>query len=195
MILEYKNVLSSELCKNIIDRFESDERKMPGMVIYENETERTIHTNNDVKVTTDIPFSKLYDWNDIKYDIFAHMPTYIEKYIEEINKKQLIPKKILYPYFHNIETPWANIQRTDKNGYFNWHSDYIDSEKRVLAFIFYLNTLDDSEGGETEFYNGVKIKPEEGKLILFPSDVIHFHRGCRVKTDKSKYIIAGFICK
>lgn len=189
MILEFENVLSPELCKEIIQRFELDDRKEEG-VTYGGKVE------DHVKKSMDLPFNFLPEWNDIKHRIFENMHMYIKRFLDEINKKQLVPEEIIYcRALGHIETPWTNIQRTDKDGFFDWHIDYNLNEQRLLAFIYYLNTLDEDDGGETEFYDGTKIRPKEGKLIMFPTDIVHFHRGCVVKTEKSKYIVTGFICR
>ena len=57
--------------------------------------------------------------------------------------------------------------------------------------MLYLN--DNYKGGETEFLNqAIKIKPETGKLILFPPFWTHEHRG--VKLQKSvKYIATTWV--
>tara|TARA_Y100000389_G_scaffold201527_1_gene244446 strand:- start:1593 stop:2174 length:582 start_codon:yes stop_codon:yes gene_type:complete len=188
MILEFENVLSSELCKEIIQRFELDDRKKEGVIDGNN-------LDENIKRSIDLPFNFLQDWDDIKRKIFDDMHIYIKHFFDEVNKKQLIPEYDLYSRIGNMETPWVNVQRTDKNGFFVWHSDYNTEERRLFAFIYYLNTLDEKDGGETEFYDGTKIRPKEGKLILFPTDIVHFHRGCVVKTEKSKYIVTGFVCR
>lgn len=188
MILEFNNVLSPELCKEVIKRFELDDRKSEGVIHGQK-------INEKLKRSIDLPFNFLPDWHDIKVKIFDNMSIYIKRFLDEINKKKLIPEEIMYNRMGMVETPWTNIQRTDKDGFFDWHIDFCQEEKRLFAFIYYLNTLDEEDGGETEFYDGTKIRPEEGKLILFPTDLVHFHRGCVVKSNKSKYIVTGFICR
>ena len=87
-----------------------------------------------------------------------------------------------------------NIQKTEKGQYFDWHFDHTDrGEHRRLAFILYLNTLDENDGGETEFMDGKIIRPEVSKLIIFPSTWTNYHRGCTV-LGKTKYILTGFVC-
>jgi len=45
---------------------------------------------------------------------------------------------------------------------------------RSISALCYLNS--DYEGGEIEFVNfGVKIKPESGMMILFPSNYAYMH--------------------
>ena len=55
----------------------------------------------------------------------------------------------------------------------------------------YLNDV--SDGGETEFpYYNLKVTPEKGKTLIWPSEWTHAHRGCIVKKGP-KYIITGWM--
>tara|TARA_Y100000114_G_scaffold119383_1_gene114080 strand:+ start:402 stop:596 length:195 start_codon:yes stop_codon:yes gene_type:complete len=59
----------------------------------------------------------------------------------------------------------------------------------MLVFTTYLNNV--KKGGETQFlYQRKKIKPLQGKTILFPSFWTHVHKGN--KTTETKYIITGW---
>jgi hypothetical protein len=50
-----------------------------------------------------------------------------------------------------------------------------------------------NEGGETEFFNGrIKIKPEKGKLLLFPSTWTFMHKG-NTPISSNKYIVTGWL--
>ena len=61
---------------------------------------------------------------------------------------------------------------------------------RHLVWMTYLNDVEND--GETEFYyQKLKIKPEKGKTVIFPSDWTHTHRGIPSKKDE-KYIITGW---
>ena len=59
---------------------------------------------------------------------------------------------------------------------------------RIVTFLFYLNDVE--EGGETFFYNG-KVKPEAGKLILFPATWTYNHKG-NMPISNDKYIVTGW---
>jgi hypothetical protein len=49
-------------------------------------------------------------------------------------------------------------------------------------------------GGETEFpLQEIKVRPEEGKLVLFPPFWTHPHRAVTVE-DGVKYIATTWIC-
>lgn len=62
---------------------------------------------------------------------------------------------------------------------------------RIFGVILYLNTVDD--GGETDFldYN-LKIKPEAGKLLIFPCNYLYRHQG-NIPISDDKYIVTAFI--
>jgi len=65
----------------------------------------------------------------------------------------------------------------------------MDSRNRILVFILYLNTVDD---GETYFETqNLKIKPEQGKLVLWPANFTHAHKGLPPKQEK--YILTGWV--
>jgi len=88
----------------------------------------------------------------------------------------------------NIAISSFIMGRYDVGGHFNWHIDYVHTEERICNFIIYLN---DHEAC-TEFLNGKKIKPEAGKILLFPTTWTHAHRGQTIEKG-NKYIITGFI--
>ncbi|WP_308364131.1 MULTISPECIES: 2OG-Fe(II) oxygenase [unclassified Microbulbifer] len=94
-----------------------------------------------------------------------------------------------------------NLQHYEKakGGYYHWHSEHYPhpsdpgqkSLHRVLFWILYLNDVD--EGGETEFcYQGAKIKPRKGSLILSPCGFTHTHRG-NVPVSGDKYILTSWV--
>ena len=54
----------------------------------------------------------------------------------------------------------------------------------------YLNDVTD--GGETEFkYQKLKVKPVKGKMVMWPTDFTHTHRGITSPTQE-KYIATGW---
>jgi predicted 2-oxoglutarate/Fe(II)-dependent dioxygenase YbiX len=87
-------------------------------------------------------------------------------------------------HYSTILYPWAkaNIKsREDRmhllkyteGGHLPAHQDQGISS-RVLSVLLYLN--DDYEGGEIEFkHSNVKIKPQAGSVIFFPSNFLYVH--------------------
>jgi hypothetical protein len=92
-----------------------------------------------------------------------------------------------------------NLQKYQRGsgGYHHWHSEIYpqnascESLHRVLLWMVYLNDVD--EGGETEFlYQGRKIAPKKGRMVIAPAGFTHTHRG-NVATSGDKYIATSWI--
>lgn len=75
--------------------------------------------------------------------------------------------------------------------YYNAHYDGGTNIGRCISAICYLN--DDYDGGEIEFVNfKVKIKPQAGMMILFPSNYAYAHIAHPI-TNGTKYAIVTWI--
>ncbi len=89
----------------------------------------------------------------------------------------------------------VKLQKTPPHGgYSVWHCEQGSTQtaSRVLAWIVYLNDLPEGEG-ETEFlYQGLKVPPKEGTLVIFPAYYTHTHRG-NPPYSANKYIVTGWI--
>lgn len=108
-------------------------------------------------------------------------PTYVKKF------------SILSSYEkHKIYN--LKIQKTEPTqGYHVWHAEdsSIDCCNRILAFILYLNDVE--EGGETEFlFLKKRVKPQKGKFLMFPAGFTHTHRG-NPPLSGTKYILTGWV--
>lgn len=93
----------------------------------------------------------------------------------------------------------VNIQKYQrkKGGYPHWHSeqfpqpDQTEALHRVVLYMFYLNDV--AEGGETEFlYQGKKIAPRKGTMVIAPAGFTHSHRG-NTPVSNDKYIATSWI--
>jgi predicted 2-oxoglutarate/Fe(II)-dependent dioxygenase YbiX len=75
--------------------------------------------------------------------------------------------------------------------FYKAHYDGGTESGRSISAIVYLN--DDYEGGEIEFTNfKIKLKPEKGMLILFPSNYAYTHIAHPV-TKGTKYSLVTWI--
>jgi prolyl 4-hydroxylase len=87
-----------------------------------------------------------------------------------------------------------NIQRYHPGEHFQHvHTERysIDTLQRVLAWMTYLNDMD--EGGSTFFtHYGIEIQPKKGLTLIWPAEWTHAHRGNLVSSG-SKYIITGWM--
>jgi predicted 2-oxoglutarate/Fe(II)-dependent dioxygenase YbiX len=84
-----------------------------------------------------------------------------------------------------------SVLRYRSNQKYDAHYDGGTNTGRSISAICYLNN--DYVGGEIEFVNfGVKIKPEPGMLILFPSNYAYSHIAHPVE-EGTKYAIVTWI--
>lgn len=181
-IFEKRNTISTEKCNNLIEIFEAsdyakkEQHKFKGKLVKSGSsviiTEEFLHKN---KIWLD-------ELNDF-YSILGHYSSeYVKKYFQSL---------------HFIGS-WRNetysvMSRFDPGESFcDWHCEQgnLNKSSRILAWMFYLNDVTD--GGKTAFLNQrVGIKPESGKLVIWPSSWTHTHKGLISRTQ-TKYILTGW---
>ena len=184
MIKTYSNTLSKEFCDHCIEKFEKDPNKKQGLI-------GKGQVDLEMKDSMDLAIGFFPEWKEEDKIFYDSLKPYVEQY--------RIDNPFPYVQFDNYFDTGYQIQRTVPGtvGY-DWHHDWICVKEtlgffsmRCLTYIWYLNDID--VDGETEFKNtGDKIKPETGKLLLFPSDWTHVHRGIPPK-NQTKYISTGWI--
>jgi Rps23 Pro-64 3,4-dihydroxylase Tpa1-like proline 4-hydroxylase len=183
-IYSTKNSLSKSLCEEIIDRFEKEDKKRAGITF--------AGENKDIKDTLDFHLSHNPDvWKDVDKVLTNELNKALNLYFETINKDI----KILV--CDNLTDLGFQIQKYNKGvGKYIFHNDHQiylkDGMDRALTYIWYLNDVE--EGGETSFFNKGKIRPEQGKLVLFPSCWTYPHAGI-MPISSDKYIITGWVLK
>jgi hypothetical protein len=183
--------LSNELCSEIIELFEADNNfKYQGtsMVGYNPNVKNTTDLNITRTAFVDKRWEKIH--NVLLKELRHNINLYIEKFQEQINS----PGYRLFKG-ENLGITNMQVQHYKKNiGMFKYHDDsqiiWEDKARRVLVFIWYLNDV--IEGGETEFCGTYIIKPQPGKLIIFPAEWTFPHRGLIPKSN-DKFIITGWV--
>jgi hypothetical protein len=112
---------------------------------------------------------------------------YIEKYRVGMFSNSMT--KPPYP----IGSEAVKIQKTSPGqGFHVWHCENNCGQinSRFIAWTLYLNDVE--EGGETEFiYQHKRVKPEAGKLVIWPAGFTHTHRG-NPPLKGDKYIATGW---
>jgi hypothetical protein len=183
LIWTKKDALEKSFCEKVISKFEKDPNKYEGKVGFQ-------RVDTKVKVSTDLSISKLDDWKEYDSVFFKSLNSGLEEYktyLKTINSKML--SNI------NLSDSGYQIQKTiGGSGFYNWHHDYffdLNMGSRFITFIWYLNDVIDC--GETEFYSGDKIKPEQGKLLFFPATWNYVHRGVSPSKGLIKYICTGWL--
>tara|TARA_B100001094_G_scaffold274267_1_gene281156 strand:- start:5796 stop:6389 length:594 start_codon:yes stop_codon:yes gene_type:complete len=184
------NALPEDLCDQIIIKYEEDDRKSPGLVGITGD-DRVVDTS--IKTSVDLFISDLDDWKDVDSTLAKVVSQNIQNYINHsfgyLGQLNPTPNPFRSSSF---EDRGYNIKAYEPGGYFHWHDDFALEEHspRMLAMLFYLNTID--EGGYTEFVSGARVYPVTGRLVMFPATWNYIHRGVPPKKDK-KYIMSAYL--
>lgn len=188
-----KNALTSEFCNLIIDKFESSKEEHSDGKIYSG-------VNKDIKRSTDLFITTIDEWKTEQSILHNTLISCFEKYSHHITK-YFYSKKIdqVFDFLIPSETPQFfstghQVQRTKPNEFYTWHNDALCFQQyyRTFTYIFYLNDI--KVGGETQFITGERIRPEQGKLLIFPATPTYMHRGVSPSSGV-KYISVGWMCK
>ncbi|HSW52577.1 MAG TPA: 2OG-Fe(II) oxygenase [Sulfuricaulis sp.] len=179
-IYEIRNALPGELCRDMIRRFEANTEQQYAGRIGQNQSEES-----RIKKTTDLRISGRADWKDVDRALMQSLA----KNFNEIGQ--------VFPFFaaNSFKDIGYNMQRYRPGEYYHWHVDGGPGEfsQRQLVAIWYLNDVE-GPGGETEFpLQEVLVKPEEGKLVLFPPFWTHIHRAVEMQKGV-KYIATTWVC-
>lgn len=177
-IFEKPNALNKEFCENVISRFEEDTAGH-----YKGRIGQLADQDSSIKKSTDLVVSGKEHWNDVDRALFQSIGMAILEFRET------------YPFFKGpFKDMGYGVQRTNPGEHYHWHIDggSHDFSHRQLVAIWYLNDVA-GPGGETEFlFQDIKVKPELGKLILFPPFWTHEHRGVTLEKGV-KYIATTWI--
>lgn len=177
-IFEQANALPAELCQDIIQRFESHQAEH-----YQGRIGQTVTQNQGIKKTTDLVVSGKEHWQDVDRALFNSLKSAVLEFRET------------FPYFKGpFKDMGYGVQRYLPGEYYHWHIDggSHDFAMRQLVALWYLNDVP-GPGGETEFlYQNIKVRPEQGKLVLFPPFWTHEHRACTLH-EGVKYIATTWI--
>ena len=171
--------LPLDICGEMIARFERRaEDQYPGRI------GQNFELDTAVKRSTDLVVSGKDHWRDIDRELFRSLSHALTEF------------KGRYEFFGGpFKDNGYAIQRTDPGEYYHWHIDGGSHEfaDRQLVALWYLNSLEADQGGETEFeYQDIRVTPEAGKLLLFPPFWTHRHRGREVTAGR-KYIATTWV--
>jgi Rps23 Pro-64 3,4-dihydroxylase Tpa1-like proline 4-hydroxylase len=181
-IFEFENIIPGDICKEIIQKFDSDDRKKPG--------EMSRGVDKSVKDSIDI-YSYFYeDWHPLCKNIIQYVVHGMHYYIDHLNRNGLNKNNVVSQIMEGTNIYFPQIQKTSEGGFYDWHMDSRDD--RMLTYICYLNDVEEGSGGTTDFCNGRSIIPREGKFLIFPSSWSFVHSGIKLKKG-FKYIATGYI--
>lgn len=170
--------LPSTVCADIIGRFEAHPEDQ-----YEGRIGQLAQRDRSIKQSTDLVVSGKDHWKDVDHLLFRSLAAALREFRER------------YPFFRGrFKDMGYGVQRTLPGEHYHWHIDGGSHEfsQRQLVAIWYLNDVA-GPGGETEFrFQGVRVRPEEGKLLLFPPFWTHEHRGVTLERGV-KYIATTWV--
>ena len=183
----YDDVIDADSCNMLIGKFESAE---------EDQYEEVRQVERDKAIAfTQINLANNDDWTSVQNGMLEMFQDYILAYINDCN---IQPKQ--WPTTYGYEA--IRMKRYLNNDYdrFDPHVDVLNSEtsRRFLSFFIYLNDVD--EGGETEFLNlykpgtyiPYKIKPQRGRLLMFPPTWQYYHAGLK-PISGMKYLLHSYL--
>lgn len=177
-IFEKPRALPGDICSEMIRRFEAKPEQQ-----YRGRIGQLAEEDTSIKRSTDLVTSGREDWKDIDRELFRSLGQAIVEFRET------------YPFFKGpFKDMGYAIQRTDPGEFYHWHIDGGSHEfaMRQLVAVWYLNDVA-GPGGETEFlYQQIKVRPEAGKLLLFPPFWTHEHRGVTLEAGV-KYIATTWV--
>ena len=172
----YKNVLSEKICSELIDLFESN-------------PDQQMRVENDRRPNfTQICLNRMKSGE-------AYLPVVV-KAMSQLFRAYSRSLKIYtehLPRSFSIEEVRVKRYCNDGIDAFDTHVDVGDhlSAARYLAFLFYLNSVE--EGGETVFQGSSDcvVLPKVGQAIVFPPNWQFPHRG-KIPISGNKYIMSSY---
>jgi len=139
------------------------------------------------------------EFKELSHCIDQYLNECIKVYLRHLNLDfDINNKKYHHPFAEiltsNVKKLKKAVHQIKRGKKYEWHVDSYPGNRAgdvpFLQFILYLNTLEPGQGGKTKFINGRKVRPEVGKIVIFPRSWTFPHCGKKVKADY-KYIIAG----
>jgi len=189
--------LDPRFCEHVIEKFQNDENAIQGVC----GSDRTVQM---IKSSRDLLIDSYDYWLDEQLTFRNVLRVALQEYVNHIQSHIVLPT-----FDHNDQLPYAQfecchghmidygfqIQETKPYGSYDWHDDSFitwDSRHvRKLTYIFYLNDIFDD--GCTEFMNGFKVPPRQGRLVIFPATWTYMHRGGILHGTHNKYIATGWM--
>ena len=123
-------------------------------------------------------------------------PQYVNHFLEVLWKK-IMP--IYDSKFSILQDKTYKVEQikmkkiTPGGGFHQWHYEALgEDSKRKIVVQLYMNDID--EAGETEFlYQNTRVVPKKNKLLIWPADWTHTHRGNPPIGSKNKYILTTWL--
>jgi hypothetical protein len=178
----FKNAFTKEFCEQVIKQYENMAESGHGQTRFFSENAARTFKDDTQVFADDIDYIPLRKATKEFNNLFWNK--YFPIYEQEYSSLKDSGRHTNYSF---------KIQKTKiGGGYHIWHYESSSREHchRLLTWILYLNDV--QEGGETEFlYQHMRVKPEQGTLVIWPAAFTHTHRG-NPPLSNEKYIITGW---
>lgn len=174
-------MLGPEYCRLIIDRFEADDRRHPSTVGRSEKRQDPGRTGTILFLN-----DTMEDWQDVVIQTHTAVAKAVADYA------RAYPALAGHLESGRVGCRYPRIERVDHGQGFEWHADNagMDTAERVIACLLYLSEVKDE--GYTEFeHQRLKVRPEPGKIVIFPPFWTHLHRGISPLKD-TKYTMSFF---
>ncbi len=177
-VFAWARALPPSFCEAVIERFEAcPEHQHEGRIGQAEIRDRA------VKKTTDLVVSNKPDWKDVDALFFRSLSAALAEFRQA------------FAYFRGpFKDLGYQVQRYRAGEYYHWHIDggsHAFSQRQLVA-LWYLNDVP-GPGGETEFlHQGIRLRPEQGTLVLFPPFWTHEHRAAELRQGV-KYIATTWV--
>ncbi len=170
-----EKVLSPEFCRAVIERFDQDKRVEPD-------------PQPDYSTRHYLNLSHCTDWKTVNRDVCMIVNKLVAEYFA-------LPDEMAHGTYHEWSDDGYVMSRYDVGDTCILHVDGQcavppQNALRIATVLFYLNDV--PSGGETYFpRQELKIKPVQGRAVLFPVGFTHPHEVLAAKT--TRYIIQTWI--
>ncbi len=182
------NSLSESFCNHLIERFEVDPNRGEGKVDQNNP-----RVDKSLKVTMDTGITSNPEYAEEDKILYEACKIALDEYEQHLEVLAEGNKRLHPSYDYQIKDTGYKIQKYAPNGYYHWHHDWCLHKgwSRTFTYLWYLNTIDEKDGGWTEFIDGTKVQPKCGSILFFPATWTYVHRGYTTKVPK--YLVNGWI--
>jgi hypothetical protein len=175
----YKNVVTKEFCKLILDEYANTEEWKPALI--ENGLDTNIRNCDKINISAPDTISRnsisRKNLDEMAFNVYSKI---LKMYNEEFPK--CVPSS----------DRGYQLLRYSEGGFYKEHTDSFVLEQRTISCSIILN--DDFEGGEFSFFNGTKIiKPKKYSAIVFPSNFMYPHEVMEVKKNTRYSLVTWFV--
>ena len=191
-IREYKNQFPDDFCDKLINILEENVKIGRTHKGVSGKNKLNVHKKDsfDLDLIPDIGIEgvDIEVFRELYLYLYEPVIGYVNNYIVNSDgRKNYVSEKEGMATFILLQAPKLKVYRAPHQGFHAWHQDWgllPVQARRLMAAMIYLNDVE--EGGETAFFHqNIKVKPEKGKMVIFPPYFTHMHKGMRpISNDK-----------